>query len=235
MICLLLSAGQGKRLRPLTLTTPKALVEINGRPLLDIWLERLFDHDLCSAVIINAFHLSDQIKEFIDQHHYKNRVHFVKENQLYNTAGSVKQHHAYYENEESIILAHGDNLSYFDLKDFISYHQQHDYPITMMSFKTDDPANCGILDIDNDIVINMYEKQQNINSNIANAAIYIIRREVIDYIVQHDNDLLDFSCDVLPIFMKRIAHYPNIFYHRDIGNKKSLDLAQTEWIPYATK
>ena len=64
MKAFLLAAGEGLRLRPLTLTTPKCLVPIRGTPLLGIWLELLERHGV-SEVLINLHHLPERVREFL--------------------------------------------------------------------------------------------------------------------------------------------------------------------------
>ena len=68
---LLLSAGLGTRLRPLTLSKPKCLVEINGKPILEHWLDKL-DNIGAEKVLINTHYLSEQVDKFIANQHNRN-------------------------------------------------------------------------------------------------------------------------------------------------------------------
>ena len=67
---LLLAAGYGTRLRPLTLKTPKCLVEVNGRPLLSYWLEKL-EKIGCDEVLINTHYLSNKVIKFLNAYESK--------------------------------------------------------------------------------------------------------------------------------------------------------------------
>ena len=68
---LLLSAGLGTRLRPLTLSIPKCLVEINDKPILENWLDKL-EKIRVEKVLINTHYLSEQVDKFIDNQHNRN-------------------------------------------------------------------------------------------------------------------------------------------------------------------
>ena len=85
---LLLSAGFGKRLRPLTLNTPKCLVDINGEPLLVKWLKKL-EKIGCEEVIINTHYLASQVEDVIKEwDQTRLRVEIIYEQELLGTAGT---------------------------------------------------------------------------------------------------------------------------------------------------
>ena len=236
MQALILSAGLGTRLLPLTLTTPKALVDINGHILLDIWLDLLLSNHSCDHIFINAHHHHEQIKHHIAKSLWQDKITYIYEDKLYNTAGSIKKHYHLFHKGKPLLLIHGDNLSKFDIDDFIAYHHHHDSPITMMSFITDSPQQCGILKCDdNNIITMMYEKVKKLpnhltNKNLANAAIYIIDWQIIEYIATIDHDIIDFSTQIIPLYFGQIRHYINHTYHRDIGTMESLNRARKEWV-----
>lgn len=88
MKAILLAAGFGTRLRPLTNTIPKCMVPIKGKPLIQIWLEKLRDASV-SPVLINTHYLSDQVETFIDNSAFKNQSVIVFEPELLGTAGTL--------------------------------------------------------------------------------------------------------------------------------------------------
>ena len=88
MRAMLLAAGYGTRLRPLTNSIPKCLVPINGKPLLQIWLERLTAADI-GPFVINTHHLAEQVRAFIAASPYRNEVTLVHEPELCGTAGTL--------------------------------------------------------------------------------------------------------------------------------------------------
>ncbi|MGH9203514.1 MAG: sugar phosphate nucleotidyltransferase, partial [Vicinamibacterales bacterium] len=87
MRALLLAAGYGTRLKPLTDAVPKCLVPIRGRPLLDYWLDLLFT-DGIEAALINTHHLADRVQAFVAASRWKSRVTLVHEDSLLGTGGT---------------------------------------------------------------------------------------------------------------------------------------------------
>ena len=100
--------------------------------------------------------------------------------------------------------------------------------MTMMTFTCLDPKTCGIVDLDNNgIVVEFHEKVKNPPSKLANAAVYLIEPEVVKWIKNHPK-VDDFSTEVLPQFMGKIATWENQKIHRDIGTIDMLKKAQTD-------
>ena len=90
MKALLLSAGIGSRLRPLTLKTPKCLVPINNKPLLQYWLEQLEKIGV-KEFIINTHYLHDQVQDFIKKSKFSERITVIYEDELLGTGGTLKK------------------------------------------------------------------------------------------------------------------------------------------------
>ena len=230
MKALLLSAGYGTRLRPLTERIPKCLVEVNGKPLLAYWLELLVSAGI-KDILINTHYLNEIVEEYLKNSEFKEYVTITYEEKLLGTAGTLLKNSAFF-TDESVMLIHADNLSRFNMNDFINAFTKRpvNVEISMMTFQTDSPKTCGILDVDDDgIVHEMYEKVDNPKSNLANGAVYILSNSVIEFIASLKKDVLDFSIDVLPNFMGKINTYHNDLYHRDIGNLISLKKANKEF------
>ena len=117
MIALLLSGGLGTRLRPLTYESPKCLVLINNKPLLDYWLE-LLRNDLISKIIINTHYLPSQVIEFIEKKNIvmNNKIILVHEEELLGTGGTILHNKKYlFDKNEPFIVAHADNLYLLNL------------------------------------------------------------------------------------------------------------------------
>jgi mannose-1-phosphate guanylyltransferase len=229
MRAILLAAGLGTRLRPITDTTPKCLVPINGKPLIDYWLEQLTKAGI-EKFLINTHYLHDQVEAYIKESKFAGMVNLVYEKELLLTGGTVIANKDFI-GDEPFMLVHADNLSICNYKDFINAHNNRpaNIEITMMTFTTDDPTSCGVIKTDNsDIVQEFYEKVQNPPSLKANGAVYIVEASVISYMERLEKVKVDFSIDVLPYYMGRIFTYHNDLYHRDIGNIRSYELAQIE-------
>jgi len=226
MKILLLAAGYGTRLLPLTEKTPKCLVKINDVPLLSYWLRMLDKKDY--EIIVNTHYLFDIVNEYIKKQTFKNLiVRVVYEESLLGTAGTIRANKNFFSDSDFMVI-HADNLSIFKIDDFIKTHKQRKkgIEITMMTFNTDEPQNCGIVEVENSIVKKMHEKKIGHYGNIANGAIYLFSRKVLDVIINKRAD--DISTQVIPEFLGRIQVFQNNIYHRDIGNMESYSKANLE-------
>jgi mannose-1-phosphate guanylyltransferase len=227
---LLLAAGLGTRLRPITDTIPKCLVPIHGRPLLGYWLDRLLEHGV-SRVLLNTHYLPERVREFVAQSKWRDRIDLVHEASLLGTGGTVLANRAYF-GRESFLVGHADNLTRFDVAEFIACHRARSAHVamTMMTFDTDAPSTCGIVVSDSSgVVREFHEKVANPPGTRANAAVYIFESEVVDFIASLGKPVVDLSTEVLPRFLGRIGTYHNTGYHRDIGSPESLAAAHREF------
>lgn len=236
MRALLLAAGTGSRLRPLTNNIPKCLVQICNRPLLEHWL-LLLNHELVDEIFINLNYLSENVQLFLENRKSSSYVVQLYEKELLGTAGTIKKNYRKFCGKPLMVI-HADNLSKFDLRAFkdVFDNRESNIEITMMTFCADEPKNCGIVELDKQgIVLKFHEKVENPPGNIANGAVYIISSKVIDFIFNHPDSILDFSLDIVPYFMGKINTFHNKVYHRDIGTPESLALAQVEFLSIGAK
>ena len=160
MRALLLAAGLGTRLRPLTETVPKCLVPIHGKPLLDYWFDLLFGSGKIERVLVNTSYLADMVATHVEDSAWCNHIDLAHENELLGTGGTVLANRDWFQ-DEAFIVAHGDNLTDFDVTAFIERHHQRPKgsEITMMTFETDAPETCGIIECDEQgMVIGFHEK-----------------------------------------------------------------------------
>lgn len=230
MKALLLSAGLGTRLRPLTNTTPKCLVPINEKPLLHYWLENLSKCGV-KEFLINTHYLHTQVEEFVNNSSYKNKITLVYEEELLNTGGTLLRNKDFFNKDESFFLVHADNFSICDFEEFINKHKKNnDIMMTMMLFETDNPKSCGIVELnEKDVVIKFHEKVDNPPSNLANGAVYICKYDIFEYLENLNKLNIDFSNDVIPNFLGKINTYLNKVYHRDIGTIESYNKALLDY------
>ncbi len=230
MRALLLAAGLGTRLRPLTDTVPKCLVDINGRPLLDYWMELLTESGI-RDILVNLHYLPAAVEVYLKQCQFSANIKTVYEEELLGTAGTVRKNLPWSSGQD-LMLVHADNLSKFNMREFMDCYLKRPsgIEITMMTFVTEDPASCGIVETDeNGVVEAFHEKVPNPPGNIANAAVYILSPQVQEFIGAMNKEKVDFSTEVLPQFLGRINVFSNLIYHRDIGTLRSLEIARNEF------
>ena len=197
---------------------------------MQIWIELLLNGGI-SKILINTHYLPNQVIDFIEQSKYRNKIELVHEGVLLGTAGTLLANTSFF-NNEPILVAHADNLSIFNVNDFILAHKKRplNCEMTMMLFESDRPESCGIVNLDHKLrVIEFHEKPKNPSSNLANAAIYVMERSVINYLISVEGHTLDISLDLIPKLLGRIYSYMNNSYHRDIGTIDSYTMAQFEY------
>lgn len=231
MRALLLAAGLGTRLRPLTLTVPKCLVPIHGRPLLDYWLDHVFAAGFERA-LVNTHWLPEKVAAHVAASPWRDQVDLVFEPELLGTGGTVLANRDWLGNTP-YLLAHADNLSDFDIAEFRRRHEQRPArcAMTMLAFRTDMPRTCGILELGaNGVVEHFHEKVEKPPGNLANGAVYLCEPEVTIFIASLGKSVVNFSTEVIPQFLGRIFAYETNGYFRDIGSPEALVLAEAEFV-----
>ena len=230
MRALLLAAGIGTRLRPLTTHVPKCLVPIHGKPLLGYWFDLLLNNGI-EQVLVNTHYLPEAVRLFVAESHWRDRITLVHEKTLLGTGGTILRNRDFFGNK-AFFVAHADNLARFDVNAFLRRHANRpdSVVITMMTFETDSPQSCGIVEEDElGVVIGYHEKVANPPGQRANGAVYILEPAVMDFLEQLGKEIIDLSTEVLPQFLGRICTFHNDDYHRDIGTLESLDRAEAEF------
>ena len=125
MKAMILAAGVGSRLRPLTDACPKALLDINGTPMLEIVLRRLIQAG-CREVVINVFHLAEMIIEFLQRRKsFGIHIEISRETALLDTGGGLKNAAGFFDDGQPFFLHNVDVLSDIDLNRMYHYHFGH--------------------------------------------------------------------------------------------------------------
>ena len=167
---------------------------INGKPLLDIWCESLLSAGV-TRLLINLHYKSELVQQHISNSKFAKNVETVFEPLLLGTAGMLNANKKFFENQDGILL-HADNYCEADIKQLISAHMNRpsNCDLTMLAFRTPTPRTCGILEVDDQNILNrMYEKSHDDHGNLANAAFYILSKKLIAGL----RDETDFSNEVI--------------------------------------
>jgi len=100
-----------------------------------------------------------------------------------------------------------------------------------MTFDTDAPSACGVIETDAlGRVVEMYEKVANPPGKLANAAVFIFAPQVFEIIDEAGRpEIFDISKDILPLLFERLTTFKNILYHKDIGTPEALAQAQQDY------
>jgi mannose-1-phosphate guanylyltransferase len=224
----LLAAGVGSRLRPITDVTPKCMVDIGGRPLLDIWLAAFAEAGV-GEVHVNVHHLPDVVLGHIaERKGAAPRVSTSFEPELLGSAGTLAANRDWVADEEMFLVCNADNLTDFSLRKLIDAHRRGLEPATLAVFTSDRPSAGGVVELDDSSrVIGFVEKPERPRSDLVNAGMYAFSPRVLDEI--EPKSPCDIGYDLLPRLVERAQAVVVDGYFRDIGTPEAYGLARSEW------
>jgi len=226
MKAIILAAGLGTRLRPITLTTPKCLVPINGVPLLELWL-RDCERAGVDAVLVNTHHLAERVEEFVAARRGV-PVTLAYEPTLLGSAGTIAANWSFVDGGESFLVVYADNLTTFRLSELVAFHATHDQIASIALFRSPNPSACGVVEMDGTgLVTGFWEKPANPRGNLANAGLYVFRRAVRPYLPAAVP--ADVGGLLMPALVGHAKGLPISGYFVDIGTLENYYSAQADY------
>lgn len=228
MDAFILAGGHGTRLGAAAEGKPKPLVEIAGRPLLAILIEKLLALEI-NHIYVNSHHLADQITQFRDAFFFRDQVTILHEVELLGTAGTIRNF-LQSDAPTELLVMHGDNFFEDSLQKLLFKFCNRRMEIygVVGTFLSPHPENCGILEVnDESVILKLHEKQAPNFGNLANSAIYILDARALAIIKDLPAELNDLSRDVLPLLMGKLVAVPLEGFFIDIGSPQNLELART--------
>lgn len=124
MKAMILAAGLGTRLQPLTEHTPKALIPINGKPMIEHGIEKLIATGV-DEIVVNAHHHAPQMREYFGGHSFKVRIHLLYEAEILGTGGGIYNARSLLAGNEPFIVHNADVYSDVDFQAMIAQHAMH--------------------------------------------------------------------------------------------------------------
>jgi mannose-1-phosphate guanylyltransferase len=222
MKAIILAGGLGTRLRPITDTIPKCLAPINGVPLLELWLRQCERAGL-DAALVNTHYLAERVSEFAAARRGI-PVTLAYEPVLLGSAGTIAANWSFVEGDESFAVIYADNLTTFPLGELIAFHGTHQQIASMALFRSPNPSACGVVEMDAaSRITGFWEKPANPRSDLANAGLYVFRREVRPYLPA------DVGHSLMPALVGHSMGLPIREYFVDIGTLESYQRAQTDY------
>ena len=226
MDVLLLCAGLGTRLRPLTNSIPKCLAPINGYPILYYWLDELNSCNSVSRVFINTHYLNESVDDFMKAvSGLKKEIIILHEPEILGTGQTAKRILDEFQ-VENLLVIHADNYSSVNIENLyqnLIASKNSTIESIICSFFTNDPSSCGMLEVNSqNIMVNYNEKPVKYEGSKANAAIFITsKKTLLDFfkVFPHSNDLCK---DFLPHLIFKALVMPIEGYHIDIGKMENL-------------
>jgi mannose-1-phosphate guanylyltransferase len=221
MKAMLLGAGLGTRLRPITYELPKPMVPILGRPVMSHILRLLARHGF-EEVIANIHYFPDLIRDqFGDGSADGVRLSYSYEEELLGTAGGVRNVRDFLGDEAFLVIS-GDALTDVDLSALWTRHRDAGGIGTLSLTRVDDPSQLGVVILGEDRRIQGFQEKPAPGeelSDLANCGIYVFEPEIFDHFP--DRDFVDWAQDVFPTLLERdipIYGHEISDYWNDVGS-----------------
>lgn len=221
----LMAGGLGTRLRPLTRDVPKPLVEVGGKPILEISLERLLDHGF-RQFYISVNYKAEMIEDYFGGgSEWDAEITYLREDEKLGTAGSLSllPEGA----EDPLLVMNGDILTTLNFTHLMQYHGRHETAATMCVRDHDMQVPYGVIRTDKHRIVDITEKP--IQRFFVNAGIYVLDSATLPYV--DGGERLD-----MPEFFQRLqeigestAVFPLREYWTDIGRSEDLETANERY------
>jgi NDP-sugar pyrophosphorylase family protein len=235
MKAMVLAAGLGTRLRPLTNDCPKALVEINGRTLLELALARLHAAG-ATDVIVNTHHFADLVAQFLRGRDFGIRIAVSYEPVLLDTGGGLKNAAWFFDDDEPFLLHNVDILTNIDLASMVRLHREENALAVLATQErfTSRPLLfdrkcelCGriVADGKRELALSMNEEPRPLAFN----GIHVLSPRIFDLLTE------DGVFSIIPAYLRLAAAGESIrcyradeFYWRDLGRPEHLEQAAAD-------
>ncbi|CXI53276.1 mannose-1-phosphate guanyltransferase, putative [Plasmodium berghei] len=191
MNALLLVGGYGTRLRPLTLTTPKPLVDFCNKAILEHQILNLAKSGV-NEIILAIAYKPDNIKSFVNnlQQKYNVKIFFSIENEPLGTGGPIKLAENFLSKYDDFFVFNSDIICSFPLIDMMKFHKENKSLLTIMVKDVDDPRSFGVVITDNEKKILKFEEKPLIpESSLINSGIYILNKKILNFIPKRNTSL----------------------------------------------
>ncbi|MGE5575821.1 MAG: sugar phosphate nucleotidyltransferase [Syntrophothermus sp.] len=228
MKAMILAAGVGSRLEPLTCNVPKPMVPVVNRPAMEHIVALLKKHGY-TDVIANLWYLPERIRGYFgDGSDFGLSLSYSQEKELLGTAGGLKKVEGFF--DDTFLVISGDALTDIDLTDMLRFHRGSGALATIALRRVDDPTRFGVVLTTSDGRITGFQekpKAAEALSNLANTGIYIFERELLNLIPP--GAFYDFGKDLFPRLVAAGAPFYGYAmggYWCDIGSITQYRLAQ---------
>jgi NDP-sugar pyrophosphorylase family protein len=227
---LVLAAGEGTRLRPLTDDRPKAMVEIGGEPAIAHTLRWLKREEI-TDIAVNLCYRPEMLTAFVgDGSSFGLRVTYSFERAALGTSGALGPLRAYFQGETAFLVVYGDELTDLLLAPVLDTHGSTRADATIVVSEIDDPSDAGIVEFrPGGLITRFVEKPQPsvVASRWANAGIYVCGPAVLEYVPGEARQ--DFAREVFPAMLsdgRRLVAFPTSETVIDFGTPERLARAR---------
>lgn len=211
---MILAAGLATRLRPLSLSRPKVLAPVQNRPLLD-WLVAYLCSGGAEEVIVNTYHLSEKLTEYVQRSDFPIPVHLRVEEALLGTGGGIRNVMDFWDHRPFVVV-NGDILSAIDLQGVLRSHEESGAAVTLV-LKDEPPFNGVTVGHDGRILGFTGGSEQ----HLAFTGIHVLERRLLAEIpVDVPSSIIDCYLGLIARGEKVMAHVVQHDFWRELGSLK---------------
>lgn len=219
----ILAGGTGTRLRPLTDNTPKPMLPLKGKPILEHVIDHLKENGI-TDLIITLGYMGHQITDYFgDGSKFGVSIEYVKENQPLGTAGCLNLIRD--KLTETFLLVGADNVTHLDLKKFINFHREKCGLMTVALFEFNRKVEFGIYELGEGHRISQF-KEKPTYTHTAGTMIFCIEPDIFNHIPKSCDTVLNLTDHIIPELLKRgerVYGFPFSDFWVDIGNMEQYE------------
>ena len=217
----LMAGGKGERLRPLTEKTPKPLLEVGGKCIIDHNVDRLISYGV-QHINVTVNYLGEQLEEHFAAPRSGVQVRTFREPKFLGTIGSIKFVDTFY--NDNILVMNSDLFTNIDYEDFFLHFQMHDAAMSVAAIPYNISIELGILDLDGRNIKGLIEKPK--YNYYANAGIYLIKKRALTEIPENTFFHATHLVEKLITQGKKVIRYPLNGTWIDIGTPQEFERAK---------
>ncbi len=217
----LMAGGKGERLRPLTENTPKPLLPVGGKAIIDHNIDRLIANGV-KHINVTVNYLGEQLEEHFSEPRGEVQVQTVREPKFLGTIGSIRFVQNFY--NDTVLVMNSDLFTNINYEDFYMHFKEHDAEMSVAAVPYTVSVPYGIFDLEGREIQGLIEKPT--YNYYANAGIYLIKRRALDEI---PDDTFFNATDLIEKLIaegKKVIRFPLNGTWIDIGNPQEYQKAQ---------
>jgi len=217
----LMAGGKGERLRPLTEKTPKPLIKVGEKCIIDYNIDSLISYGI-KNIFVTVNYLGEQLEEHFKEKRDGIKINTVKEPKYLGTIGSIKFIESFY--NDTILVMNSDLFTNIDYEDFYLHFKEHDADMSVAAVPYIVKVPYGVFNLEGRNIKGVTEKPT--ISYYANAGIYLIKKELLKLIPENKfYNATDFMSSLINNNYK-VIRYPISGYWIDIGQHDELERAK---------
>ena len=229
---ILLVGGMGTRLHPLTLKTPKPMLQVAGVPFTEHQIRKAADAGITEIILATSYKSELFEPYFGDGERFGIKIKYAVEKSALGTGGGIRNAANLLADCDQVVIFNGDVLSGHDLASQLAFHKKNQADITLYLTQVEDARAYGCVELlENKQIKSFLEKMENPISNLINAGCYIFNRQIIDQIPQ--NKVVSVERDTFPNLLAnnaKVFGYLDNSYWLDIGTPAALVKASADLI-----